>query len=145
MESYSLMKPRSLIPAAVLLLSACCPSRPGPPSPSVTPLRFLLINDVYFGDTWGRRPAFASRKSGPSRFSLGRSVAAAKDGFDKVIMRHDPRRLLGGWNPMQRHSQQHSHQFIDCVTRTGQLNASVLKIHGPVSVTRSAGWRETGE
>src|SRR6266536_4026088 len=51
MEYYSLMNPRSLIPVAALLLAACGPSRRGPPSPSVTPLRFLLVNDVYVGDT----------------------------------------------------------------------------------------------
>src|SRR6266542_3671660 len=51
MEYYSLMKPRTLIPAVVLLLAACAPSRRGPPSPSAAPLRFLLVNDVYVGDT----------------------------------------------------------------------------------------------
>ena len=34
---------------ATALLAAC--SAAAPPAPATQPLRFLLINDVYFGDT----------------------------------------------------------------------------------------------
>ena len=42
---------KKLAPAiGLIVLAACAPAAPTP-TPATTPLRFLLINDVYFGDT----------------------------------------------------------------------------------------------
>ncbi|HVF40716.1 MAG TPA: bifunctional UDP-sugar hydrolase/5'-nucleotidase [Gemmatimonadaceae bacterium] len=72
---------RAFLPIAALILGACAtaPSSPRATSPSAMPLRFLLINDVYFGDTLRDGTAGLARvaslrdslaRSGPVTFVL---------------------------------------------------------------------------